>query len=497
MSGSVMENDTIAAISTGLTAAGISVIRVSGPDAFCVAEKIFRVKNQGKLQKLSIAGVDSHTVHYGYIVGEDETILDEVMMLVLKAPRTFTREDTIEIDCHGGIVVTRRILRRVLEAGSRPAEPGEFTKRAFLNGRIDLSQAEAVIDVINSKNELALKNSVKQLNGRVQTEIVEIREKLLRQVARIEAALDDPEHMNLDGYSDELLSENAGHLSKIKALLATADRGRLLKEGIRTVIVGKPNAGKSSLMNALLRYERAIVTDIAGTTRDTLVEEVNLDGITLQLVDTAGIRETKDTVEQIGVDRAKQELLQADLILFVTDASVKLSTEDRDILAEILATKENSGAKVLAILNKCDLEMVTTEEHLQNAVRNGMRNHSDAREVLREGDSDRVSDIEVLSVSVKEVAGIEKIEEKIKSILFAGELRNDDEVIITAERHRSLLSQAEESLRKVQDSVEMGMPEDFYTIDLMAAYVSLGQILGEELDEDLVDCIFREFCMGK
>ena len=336
-----MKIDTIAAIATAMTNSGIGIIRISGEEAFTVIDNIYRSKNKKK--KLSEA--ESHTVHYGYIVDGD-TIIDEVMVLVLKAPNTYTREDTIEIDCHGGVLVMQKILETVIKNGARPAEPGEFTKRAFLNGRIDLTQAESVMDIINSKNNFALQSSMSQLQGSLQEEIKNLREKIIYEIAFIESALDDPEHINIDGYGEKLKIVVEECKGKVQHLLNTSDNGKILKEGINTVIVGKPNAGKSSLMNQLLKKERAIVTDIAGTTRDVLEEQMNLNGITLNIIDTAGIRDTNDLVEKIGVDKAKKYLLNSDLIIYVVDSSTGLDENDFEIMEMI------KNRTALVLLNK-------------------------------------------------------------------------------------------------------------------------------------------------
>lgn len=467
-----MVSDTITAIATGLSSAGISIIRVSGPDAFSIASKLFVTGNRQDYRRVDVTAWDSHTVHYGFIF-DGQAIVDEVMLVVMKAPKTFTREDVVEIDCHGGIVVTRKILSLVLEAGARLAEPGEFTKRAFLNGRIDLSQAEAVSNIIEAKNELFLKNSVKQLRGNVKTEIQSMRNEVLNEVAEIEAALDDPEHMSLDGFTEKLEVATERHLRSIDRMIATTENGRLMREGIKTVILGKPNAGKSSLLNALLGQDRAIVTDIAGTTRDTLSEEIRLNGITLIVTDTAGIRETKDVVEKIGVEMAHKEAQEADLILYVADCSVPLDENDIEII------KAYGDKPMLAILNKSDLEAVTTEKMLQDVC------------------DQYGCSAQVLSLSVLEYRGLETLEQKICDMFFAGHLQEDDEVIITSERQKQDLLAAKRSLQEVMNSISMGMPEDFYSVDLTGAYESLGRILGEHMDEDIINRIFSEFCMGK
>lgn len=458
-----MKTDTIAAIATAMTNSGIGIIRISGEDAFSVIDQIYRSKNQNK----KLSSENSHTVHYGYIVDEEE-IIDEVMVLIMRAPNTYTREDTVEIDCHGGVLVMQRILDTVIKYGARPAEPGEFTKRAFLNGRIDLTQAESVMDLINSKNQFALKSSISQLQGLLQETIKELREKILYEIAFIESALDDPEHISIDGYGEKLGLVVEECKGKINHLLDTADNGKILKEGINTVIVGKPNAGKSSLMNMLLKKERAIVTDIAGTTRDVLEEQMNLNGITLNIIDTAGIRDTEDLVEKIGVDRAKEYLTQADLIIYVVDSSTPLDENDTEIMKMI----QNRTAIIL--LNKSDLETVTTEEMLSS--------HLDQK---------------IIRVSMKEQQGMEELEDTIKELFFHGKLEFNEEVYITNARHKAALTQAKKSLDMVTDSIAMGMPEDFYSIDLMNVYEELGNILGESLGEDLVNEIFSKFCTGK
>ena len=451
-----MKTDTIAAIA----------IRISGEDAFTVIDRIYQSKNGKK----KLSEEKSHTVHYGYIVDDtkENKIIDEVMVLIMRAPNTYTREDTVEIDCHGGVLVMQKILDTVVCHGARPAEPGEFTKRAFLNGRIDLTQAESVMDVISSKNEFALKSSISQLQGSLQKEIKELREKIIYEIAFIESALDDPEHINIDGYGQKLKTVAEECKEKIEHLLDTADNGKILKEGIDTVIVGKPNAGKSSLMNVLLKKERAIVTDIAGTTRDVLEEQMNLNGITLNIIDTAGIRDTEDIVEKIGVDKAKDYLVNADLIIYVVDSSTPLDENDEKIMEMI---KDRTA---LVLLNKSDLDTVTTEEMIAS--------HLDQK---------------IIKVSMKENQGVDELENAIKELFFHGKVELNDEVYITNARHKAALSNAKDSLNMVLDSIAMEMPEDFYSIDLMNTYEELGNILGESLGEDLVNEIFSKFCTGK
>lgn len=459
-----MKSETIAAISTAMNDAGIGIIRISGEEAFLIADRIYRSKNGKK--KLSCQ--PSHTIHYGYIYDGDN-VIDEVLVMLMRGPRSFTAEDTVEINCHGGIVAMRKILETAIKNGARPAEPGEFTKRAFLNGRIDLSQAEAVIDIINAKNEYALKSSVSQLKGSVHRAVDEIRSAILYEIAYIESALDDPEHISLEGYGNRLEGENRKWIFQIQKLIDSAENGRVMTEGIKTVIVGKPNAGKSSLLNLLVGEERAIVTDIAGTTRDILQESVNMDGITLNIIDTAGIRNTEDIVEKIGVDRAKEYVKDADLILYVVDSSTNLDENDEEIM------KMAAERKTLVLLNKTDLEIVTSEEML--------RKH--------------MPDKRILSISAKENRGLALLEDSLKEMFYDGEISFNDQVYITNMRHKAALMEACESLRQVEESLRMQMPEDFYSIDLMAAYEALGRILGESVGEDLVNEIFGKFCMGK
>lgn len=455
--------DTIAAAATAMGSAGIGIIRISGTDAFAVLEKVFRPKNEKKV----MSEQSGYTVHYGMAV-DGEQVLDEVLVMLMRGPHSYTAEDTAEIDCHGGRLVMQKILEAVLKNGARAAEPGEFTKRAFLNGRMDLSQAEAVMDLIQSKNEMALKSSLAQLKGTVRQEIEKLRAQILYEMAFVEAALDDPEHISLDGYSEELLEKMRGIAAEVERLLKSSESGRMLKEGIKTVILGKPNAGKSSLLNVLLGEERAIVTEIAGTTRDVLEEQLQLGEVSLQLLDTAGIRSTEDVVEQIGVERARKQAEDADLILYVADSSRVLDESDEEIL------KLLEGKKALVLLNKSDLAPVITPQ------------------IMRERTGHPV-----LVISAKEGAGIQELEEKIRSLFFRGEVDFNDEVLITNLRQKQALMDASKSLSMVIESIENGMPEDFFTIDLKDAYTSLGFIIGEEIGDDLANEIFGKFCMGK
>ena len=457
-----MKTDTIAAIATAMTSSGIGIIRISGGQAFEVIEKIFKKKNGGKIDLSR-----SHTVQYGYICDQDE-VIDEVLVLIMKGPHSYTAEDTVEIDCHGGVLMMKKILETVIQYGARPAEPGEFTKRAFLNGRIDLSQAEAVIDVINAQNEYALKSSVSQLKGKMSEKIKALREKIIYEIAYIESALDDPEHISLDGYGEELAKKLEPMVKELERLIASADNGKVMSEGVKTVILGKPNAGKSSLMNVLVGEERAIVTDIAGTTRDTLEEHIRLRGISLNVVDTAGIRDTEDVVEKIGVTKARTAAEDADLIIYVVDASVPLDENDRDIIEMI------RNRKAVVLLNKTDLEQVVSVKELEKQTGH-----------------------QVIPVSAKEETGIEELEKEIQSMFYHGDIDFNDEVYVTNIRHKTALTESLSSLKLVQKSIEDGMPEDFYSIDLMNAYEQLGTIIGEAVEDDLVNEIFSKFCMGK
>ena len=455
--------DTIAAIATAMAPSGIGIVRISGPEAVAVADRLYR----GKKKEKKLADMKSHTIHYGWIV-EKEQVLDEVLVMLMRGPHSYTGEDTVEIDCHGGVLAVKRVLEAVLHAGARIADPGEFTKRAFLNGRIDLSQAEAVMDVISAKSEYALQSSVSQLQGSVRRAVKEIREKLLYEIAFIESALDDPEHISLGGYPEKLEGIVQEEKRKIEKLLKSADDGKMLQEGIKTVILGKPNAGKSSLLNLLVGEEKAIVTDIAGTTRDVLEEQISLGGISLRMLDTAGIRSTADRVEQIGVERAKEHAKNADLILYVVDASVPLDENDGQIM-ELL-----KGRKTILLLNKSDLETVISKEELTARI-----------------------DAPVLNISAREETGLAELEALIKEMFFQGEISFNDEVYITNMRQKRALEEALESLKLVENSIAMGMPEDFFSIDLMNAYERLGSIIGEAVGEDLVNEIFSKFCTGK
>lgn len=454
--------DTIAAVSTAMAPGGIGIVRISGREAFSVGDQIYRGKNGKKLSEQR-----ANTVHYGFVEEKGERI-DEVLAVILKGPHSYTGEDTVEIDCHGGVLAMKRILEAAFRAGARPAQPGEFTRRAFLNGRMDLSQAEAVMDLIQAKNEYALKNSLRQLQGSVRQEIQEIRENILYEIAYIESALDDPEHMSLDGYRERLEHTVKQQKKRIEKLIAGSGEGKFLQEGIKTVILGRPNAGKSSLLNLLAGEEKAIVTEIEGTTRDIVEEQINLRGITLRLLDTAGIRESESRVEQIGIERAKEQAKDADLILYMVDSSMPLDENDEKIMELI------RGKRAIVLLNKNDLERKVSEKDLEGRV-----------------------EAPIVSVSVRENRGIEELEDQIQELFFHGKISFNDEIYITNLRHKQALEAAESSLKLVEQSIADQMPEDFYSIDLMDSYESLGKILGESVGEDLINEIFSKFCTGK
>ncbi len=476
-----MKTDTIAAIATGMTNSGIGIVRVSGEDAISIVNKIYRSRNGNK----KLSDVKSHTIHYGFIYDGDE-LIDEVMVSVMKAPNSFTAEDTVEINCHGGILVMNKILETVIKYGARTAEAGEFTKRAFLNGRIDLARAEAVMDIIHSKSEFALKSSVNQLKGSVSNEIKNIREKIIYEIAFIESALDDPEHISLEGYPEELSKKTEQLLKQIDKLLQSSENGKILKEGIQTVILGKPNAGKSSLLNLLVGEEKAIVTNIAGTTRDILEESISLHGIVLNMIDTAGIRSTDDVVEKIGVERAVSYASNADLILYVVDSSVPLDESDEQIISLI---KEKN---TIILLNKTDLDGVVTEELLLEKMKRSI-----AYENPVENELAKTNQVKIIKTSTKDNTGIDLFENAVKEMFLKGDISFNDEVFITNMRHKEAIMDAKNSLLLVKKSLEDHMPEDFYSIDLMSAYASLGTIIGEEVSDDLVNEIFSKFCMGK
>lgn len=456
-------NDTIAAIATGMGNSGIGIIRISGDNAIEIANKIFAPKNKSK----NIASMPSYTAAYGLIKFNDE-VYDEAIALVMRAPATYTAEDVVEFDCHGGVTLLKRVLDLVIKLGARVAEPGEFTKRAFLNGRIDMSQAESVMSLIHAKNDMAVKSSINQLRGGLKEAITDMRDKLLYNIAYIESALDDPENYSLEDYPQLLKTTVDNLLINVENLIKSSDNGRIINEGIKTVIVGRPNAGKSSVLNMLLGEDRAIVTDIEGTTRDTLEELVNIDGITLNIVDTAGIRDTSDIIERIGVDKALNTIEDADLVLYIVDGTAALDDNDFSIMDKI------SSKKSLTLINKNDKNILVDKVLITERI-----------------------DTKIIEISALNKSGLDNIRDCLKDMFFNNEVGYNDEIYITNARHKSLLYDTKDSLLKVLDSIAMDMGEDFFTIDLMSAYASLGKIIGEELEDDLVNKIFAEFCMGK
>ena len=458
-----MIDDTIAAISTPIGSAGIGIVRLSGKRAVTIAESIFR----GKKKKLAEAPAFSIT--YGHIINMNEEVIDEVLVSVMRAPKSFTAEDVVEINCHGGVVAVRKVMEMVLKGGARLAEPGEFSKRAFLNGRIDLAQAESIIDLINAKTEKSLQVAVGQLTGTLSDKIRYMRRQLLELIAHIEAGIDFPED-DIEEITVTIIKKRLFEvLGDIRMLLETADTGKIFREGIKTVITGKPNVGKSSLLNALLREKRAIVTDVPGTTRDIIEEVVSIRGIPLKLVDTAGIRDTEDFVEKIGVERSKEMFIGADLVLFMTDASTGLTEEDREIIK--LMKNKNS----LVIINKTDLKKQTDFSEIKGLV----------------GEKDTVE------MSLLTGEGLEVLEEKIEQLVYAGRVFVQDDVMITNIRHKNSLALVQKSLEEAVNTINAEMPVDCVAIDLKAAWETLGEITGETVSEDLIDQIFSQFCIGK
>lgn len=455
--------DTIAAIATALGEGGISIIRVSGDKALNIVSSIFKGKNSRGLEDIR-----PYTMRYGFIIDkETNEVLDEVIVSFMKGPRSFTAEDTVEINCHGGIYATNRIFEEVIKSGARTAEPGEFTKRAFLNGRIDLAQAEAVIDLINSKTEIAMKSAVLQSEGRISTEINNLRQRLLGVIAHIEATVDFPEEDLEEITSNQVTINLKKIIEDMNSLISTADEGKIIREGLSMVIVGKPNVGKSSLLNSLLMEKRAIVTDIPGTTRDVIEEYINIKGIPVKLVDTAGIRETEDVVEKIGVEKSKEKINEADLVVLMLDLSRELDDEDKEIINYMRDKKH------IVILNKVDLEGKLNIDALNNI---------DSNNIIR--------------ISAKTGEGIEILKEKIKSLVFSGEV-NATEVMITNTRHKDALFKAREKCLAALNTLELGISLDCASIDARGAWINLGEITGDTLEEDIIDKIFSEFCIGK
>jgi tRNA modification GTPase len=463
-----MNTDTIASISTAPGESGIGIIRISGKDAVNITNKIYTDKNGDH----SFSKYKTHTIHYGFISDENE-ILDEVMVSLMKAPNSYTKEDVVEINCHGGTRVCRRILDLVLSTGARIADPGEFTKRAFLNGRLDLTRAEAVMDTIRSQSDISLKQSVRQLRGSLYELLNNICNVILYEIAHIEAALDDPDSISLEGY-DEILSDKTDKISRqINDLISSYDEGRIIKEGIRTVILGLPNAGKSSLLNILLNEDRAIVTDIPGTTRDALTESVRIGDINLVITDTAGIRQTEDVIENIGIGKAIDAANDADLIIYVADSTSESVINNEEVIS-LLKSKPN-----IILLNKADLSKADTIRFLNDLVKND------------------ISPGALISTSMVTGEGIDELKKTIYDMFLADRIQNDDQVIITNLRHVGYLRSAIESLNKVKGSIDAGVSEDLYVIDLTDAYRHLASITGTEVSEDIVNEIFSKFCMGK
>ncbi len=451
--------DTICAISTPIGSGGISIIRVSGDESLNILKKIFKGKTEN---------FKSHKIYYGHIY-DGNTLLDEVLVSVMLGKRTFTCEDVIEINCHGGLKVTQKVLELVLNSGARLAERGEFTKRAFLNGRIDLSSAEAVQDVINAVTDTSLEIASKNLKGKLKEEITNIRDQIILMIANIEASIDYPEHDMEDTNFKDILSKSSNITKDIKHLINTFDRGKIIREGLDTAIIGRANVGKSSLLNTLVGEEKAIVTDIEGTTRDVISEYININDIPLKIIDTAGIRETEDVVEKIGVERSISAYEEADLILYVVDGSKKLQQEDFDIMDKIY------NKKVICVINKSDLDMVVEKDTIKEKL-----------------------NTEIIEISAKEDLGLDKLYNIIKDKFFAGDLSSSkDDLVITNARHKNSLEKALNSLENCVDSINMGMTEDLIVIDLTDGYNYLGEILGENLGEDIIDKIFSEFCLGK
>ncbi|MEY8442922.1 tRNA uridine-5-carboxymethylaminomethyl(34) synthesis GTPase MnmE [Lactococcus ileimucosae] len=450
------EFDTIAAISTPLGEGAIAIVRLSGSDAIPIAKKVFQGKNLDK--------VASHTINYGHIF-DQERLVDEVMLSVMKAPKTFTREDLVEINTHGGIAVTQEILQLLLRSGARLAEPGEFTKRAFLNGRIDLAQAESVMDLIRAKTDQAANIAVKQLDGSLSNLINNIRQEILESLAQVEVNIDYPEYDDVETMTSQMLLEKTAHFEQLlETLLATAKRGKILREGLKTAIIGRPNVGKSSLLNQLLREEKAIVTDIAGTTRDVITEFANIGGVPLELIDTAGIRETEDIVEKIGVERSQKALEEADLVLLVLDASSPLTPKDLELL------ELSSSTNRIVLLNKTDLpEQIELEELPENFIR----------------------------ISALKNENLDAVEKQIRALFFSGEIEAKDATTLSNARHIGLVEQALDALKEANRGLEMGLPVDLIQVDVTRCWQLLGEITGEAAPDELITQLFSQFCLGK
>lgn len=456
--------DTIAAISTPIGIGGIGIIRVSGKEAISIVDKVFKAANKKMLKDTA-----SHTITYGHIVSESGKVLDEVLIMLMKAPKTFTREDVIEINCHGGPVPLNAVLMEVINAGARLAESGEFTKRAFLNGRIDLSQVEAVMDIIEAKTELSLSQAMGQLEGNLSRKIKEYQDLLMQIVARIEVSIDYPEYDQDEPITNDFEEEIKQLLAELNQLLNTADTGKMIRDGVKTAIVGRPNVGKSSLLNALLEENKAIVTDIPGTTRDVVEAFLNVDGIPFQLLDTAGIRETEDVVEQIGVERSRHSIEEADLVLMLVDSHEGLAEKDKEVLEQV------AGKHVIYVFNKSDLESNISEEILKEYFSNG----------------------KIINISAKKQQGLNELKQAMKEVVMKGNATINNQATISNQRQKQALINAIKSLNKVVEAIEMGMPEDCLAIDLHDAFGHLGMIVGESLKEEIIDQLFSRFCLGK
>jgi tRNA modification GTPase len=461
-----MELDTIAAISTPMGEGAIAIVRLSGDEAFDIGAKVFR-----GMKGTSMKEFTSHTIHYGHIIDPDtEQVVEEVMVSVMRGPKTFTREDIIEINCHGGLVSVNKVLQLVLKHGARLAEPGEFTKRAFLNGRIDLSQAEAVMDLIRAKTDRAMNVALNQMEGRLSKLIRKLRQEILETLAHVEVNIDYPEYDDVEEMTHGVLMEKSKHVrDEIDKLIKTSEQGKILREGLSTVIIGRPNVGKSSLLNSLVHENKAIVTDIPGTTRDVIEEYVNVRGVPLRLVDTAGIRETEDIVERIGVERSRQVLKEADLILLVLNYADELTHEDEQLFEAV------KGMDVIVIVNKTDLEKKIDLDRV--------------RELAREHP--------LVTTALLEEEGIDELEEAISSLFFAGSIEAGDITYVSNSRHIALLNQASQAINEAINSVEMGTPIDIAQIDLTRTWELLGEIIGDSVHESLIDQLFSQFCLGK
>lgn len=454
--------DTIAAIATAYGEGGIGIIRVSGDKSVEIVSKCFRSKQ-------SLIDAKSHTILYGHIIDQSGVVIDEVLVSVYLAPRSYTMENVVEINCHGGITPARRVLDEVIDCGARLAEPGEFTKRAFLNGRIDLSQAEATIDLIRSKTDLSMKAAMNQLTGKLSAKINLIRQSLIELMAHIEVSIDYPEHDVEEVTKDMILSTTNESLVAINKLLQTANQGKIIREGISVAIIGRPNVGKSSLLNSLLQENRAIVTNIPGTTRDVLEEYINLKGIPVKLIDTAGIRDTDNLVEQIGIEKSKQAISNADLILMMIDISELLTSYDISLLQEII--DKNS----IIILNKLDLSAVVTEAEIAHYINNKP----------------------IIYISAREDKGIDELADEIEKMFLTGNIRQADTAFVTNTRHITLLKAAQRFLQDAIESVNNNLPIDMVTIDITNSWEILGEITGDTASEGLLDQLFSQFCLGK